>query len=62
MLLATWLGDRPKPSVKPLRFLNADDSWTKALELGTLAKIFEQDCGNIPSVHLSLKTKMPDHI
>ena len=31
-------------------------------ELGTLAKIFEQDCGNVPQVHLGLKTKQPPYV
>ena len=46
----------PKPTS------GADESWTKAPELSTLAKIFDQDCGNLPSVQLGLKTKQPEYV
>lgn len=62
MMLAPWPKGKPKPPSKPVHILSADEPWTNAPELGTLAKIFEQDCGNIPSVQRGLKTKMPDHI
>lgn len=62
MLLAPWPEGKPKPPPKPTRYLGADDHWTDAPELGTLAKIFEQDCGNVPQVHQGLKTKQPPHV
>lgn len=62
MLLAPWPEGKPKPPPKPQRFLGADDHWTEAVELGGLAKIFEQDCGNIPQVHKGLKTKQPPYV
>lgn len=62
MLLAPWPEGKPKPPPKPQRFLGADDHWTEAPELGVLAKIFEQDCGNIPQVHKGLKTKQPPYV
>lgn len=62
MLLAPWPEGKPKPPPKPQRFLGADDHWTQAPELGGLAKIFEQDCGNIPQVHTGLKSKQPPYV
>ncbi|HMP55134.1 MAG TPA: aromatic ring-hydroxylating dioxygenase subunit alpha [Novosphingobium sp.] len=62
MLLAPWPEGKPKPLPKAQRFLAEDEPWTNAPELGGLAKIFEQDCGNIPQVHIGLKTKQPPHI
>jgi phenylpropionate dioxygenase-like ring-hydroxylating dioxygenase large terminal subunit len=62
MLLAPWPEGKPKPPPRPQRFLGPDDHWTEAQELGNLAKIFEQDVGNIPSVHRGLKAKQPAHV
>lgn len=62
MLLAPWPEGKPKPPPKPQRFLGPDDHWTEAVELGGLAKIFEQDCGNIPQVQKGLKTKQPPYV
>jgi phenylpropionate dioxygenase-like ring-hydroxylating dioxygenase large terminal subunit len=62
MLLGPWPEGKPKPPPAKLRLLGADEAWTNAPELGSLAKIFDQDCGNFPSVHEGLKTKQPDHI
>ena len=61
MLLAPWPEGKPKPPPKKQRFLGPDDHWTEAPELGGLAKIFEQDCGNIPQVQKGLKTKQPPY-
>ena len=62
MLLAPWPEGKPKPPPRAQRFLGADDHWTEAPELGGLAKIFEQDCGNIPQVQKGLKTKQPPYV
>ncbi len=62
MLLGPWPEGKPKPPPKPLRMLAPDESWTNAPELGSLAKIFDQDCGNLPAVQLGLKTKQPDYV
>jgi nitrite reductase/ring-hydroxylating ferredoxin subunit len=59
MMLAPWPEGKPKPPAKPQRFLSADDHWTQAPELGSLAKIFAQDTGNVPQVYRGLKTKQP---
>ncbi len=62
MLLGPWPKDKPKPPTTPTRFLEADQLWVEAEELGTLAKIFDQDCGNVPQVHAGLKTKQPAYV
>jgi phenylpropionate dioxygenase-like ring-hydroxylating dioxygenase large terminal subunit len=62
MLLAPWPEDKPKPPPKKQRLLGFDDDWTMAPELGGLAKIFQQDCANIPQVQLGLKTKQPPYV
>ena len=62
MLLAPWAEGKPKPPPAPTRYLGADDLWVEAEELGTLAKIFDQDCGNVPYVQAGLKTKEPGYV
>ena len=62
MLLGPWPKDKPKPAAVPTRFLEADKLWVEAEELGTLAKIFDQDCGNVPHVHAGIKTKRPAYV
>jgi hypothetical protein len=62
LLLAPWPEGKPKPPPKQQRFLGPDDDWTMAPELGQAAKIFQQDCGNIPQVHKGLKTKQPPYV
>ncbi|MGE3691991.1 MAG: Rieske 2Fe-2S domain-containing protein, partial [Novosphingobium sp.] len=61
-MLAPWPEGKPKPPPHPQRFLGPDDHWTDAPELGDLAKIFEQDSGNIPQVYKGMKTKQPPYI
>ncbi|HTO69379.1 MAG TPA: aromatic ring-hydroxylating dioxygenase subunit alpha [Myxococcota bacterium] len=52
MMLAPFSGERP-PSA-PVHWLGDDEPWTAAPELGPLARIFEQDGGNIPQVQRGL--------
>lgn len=62
MLLAPWPEGKPKPPPRPTRHLGPDDLWVNAPELGSLAKIFDQDCINIDQVQAGLKTKQPPHV
>jgi phenylpropionate dioxygenase-like ring-hydroxylating dioxygenase large terminal subunit len=62
MLLAPWPEGKPKPAPAALNMLEPDQSWTDALELGALGRIFDQDCRNFPNVHNGLKSKQPPHI
>lgn len=45
-------GPRPKPA--PVRELGLDDPWSDAVEMGSMAGIFEQDMGNLPYVQEGL--------
>jgi nitrite reductase/ring-hydroxylating ferredoxin subunit len=62
MLLGPWPEGKPKPAPRAQRFLGADEYWTAAPELGALARVFDQDCGNLPQTHQGLKTKQPPTI
>ena len=46
-------GERPPPA--PVHWLDADSDWTKAPQLGSLARVFNQDSFNLPNVHLGLQ-------
>ncbi len=52
-LLAPFAGERPPPA--PTTFLDFDDDWTEAPELGMLAKVFAQDSFNMPMVQKGLE-------
>ncbi len=41
--------------VREIHWLGADDDWTEAPELGMLAKVFNQDCRNLPYVQEGLR-------
>lgn len=62
MFLAPWPEGKPKPAPVPERFLSADQFWTEAPELAAFAKIFDQDCGNIPQVQRGLKAKSRPYV
>ena len=62
MLLAPWPKDQPKPPAAQLTMLGIDDPWVSNEDLGTLARIFDQDTANITQVHRGLKTKKPPHV
>lgn len=62
MLLAPWPEGKPKPPAAKVKRLGADESWTSAPELGSLAKIIDQDCMNLPFVQVGLKAKQPPYI
>ncbi len=53
-------GDRPPPA--PIHWIDADDDWTKAPQLGSLARVFNQDSFNLPNVHLGLKASPLEHV
>ncbi len=52
-LLAPFSGDRPPAAATT--FLDFDDEWTDAPELGMLAKVFSQDSFNMPMVQKGLE-------
>jgi hypothetical protein len=55
--LAPYRGQRPKPA--PIHWLDFDDDWCDAGELGFLARVFNQDTYNLPNVQKGLKAN-PD--
>lgn len=56
MLMAPWPDGRPKPPPAKIHWLKPGEDTSAAPELGQLARIFIQDCGNMPFVQLGLKT------
>lgn len=62
ILLAPWAQGRPKPPPAQVHHLRADQSWCEAPELGSLARIIDQDVFNLPKVQAGLKTKEPPYV
>lgn len=60
--IAPWPKDKPKPPAATQNILREDQSWTEAEELGTLARIIDQDCANMVSVQAGMKTKYPRYV
>ena len=56
MFLAPYDPSQPKPPAAPIHWLDFDDPWTDATELGMLARVFSQDVFNLPKVQRGLKT------
>jgi nitrite reductase/ring-hydroxylating ferredoxin subunit len=54
--LAPWPEGEPRPRPVPVHLLGEDDDWTQAPELGTLARVFNQDTFNLPKVQRGLRT------
>jgi len=52
----------PRPAAAPIHWLGPDDDWVDAPELGLLAKVFNQDVHNLPSVQAGLKTMQQKHV
>ena len=59
-LLAPYRGSRPAPA--PLHWLDVDEPWTQAPELGSLANIFMQDTFNLPNVQRGLRAASHTHV
>jgi nitrite reductase/ring-hydroxylating ferredoxin subunit len=62
MLLAPWPEGKAKPASVPLRSLSVDQSWCEAPELGSLARIIDQDVHNLSKIQAGLKTKCPPFV
>jgi phenylpropionate dioxygenase-like ring-hydroxylating dioxygenase large terminal subunit len=50
--MAPFAGERPPQA--PMHWLDEDQDWTEAFELGALAKVFQQDSFNLPKVQKGL--------
>lgn len=53
MYLENFRGKRPKPA--EITWLSETDDWTRAPELGFLARVFNQDTFNLPKVQRGLR-------
>ena len=58
--LSPFAGDRPDPA--PMHWLDADEPWTNAPELGMLARVFMQDTFNLPEVQRGLEAARYDEV
>ena len=58
--LSPFAGDRPDPA--PMHWLDADEPWTNAPELGMLARVFMQDTFNLPEVQRGLAAARYDEV
>jgi phenylpropionate dioxygenase-like ring-hydroxylating dioxygenase large terminal subunit len=59
-LLSPFRGTRPSPA--PVHWLDFDEPWTEAPELGSLANIFAQDTFNLPNVQRGLRAASHEHV
>ena len=51
-----------RPPAAPIHWLEADDDWVEAPELGMLARVFNQDNANLPFMQRGLETTQKTHI
>lgn len=58
--LAPFRGKRPPPA--EVHWLDYDEPWTNAPELGPLAKVFAQDTLNLPRVQRGMKNAAHTHV
>jgi len=56
LYLSPFRGKRPPPA--PLHWLEPDEDWTQAPELGFLARVFNQDTFNLPKVQRGLRASV----
>jgi phenylpropionate dioxygenase-like ring-hydroxylating dioxygenase large terminal subunit len=54
MLLSPLAPGKPRPAPAKVRWLEPDEEWTEAPELGALGAIFNQDMGNLPNIQRGL--------
>jgi nitrite reductase/ring-hydroxylating ferredoxin subunit len=58
--LSPFAGERPAPA--KIHWLEENEPWTDAPELGLLAKVFTQDTFNLPQVQLGLQAAQYDDV
>jgi hypothetical protein len=58
--LSPFRGRRPPPC--DVHWLDFDEPWTEAPELGPLCKVFSQDSFNLPKVQVGLKSAQHSHV
>ena len=59
-LLAPFRGSRPAPA--KIHWLDSDEPWSEAPELGSLANVFAQDTFNIPNLQRGLRAASHEHV
>jgi len=59
-LYAPFRGRRPKPA--PVHWLGDDEDWTRAPELGFLARVFNQDTANLGRIQRGLRGAAHTHV
>jgi hypothetical protein len=52
----------PQPPTPPIHWLDVDDDWVEAPELGMLAQVFNQDIRNLPYVQQGLNATKKTHV
>ncbi len=62
MFLAPIPEDGDYEPVREIHWLEPDEDWTNAPELGMLAKIFNQDLRNLPFVYEGMKATAREHL
>lgn len=62
ILTAPWPEGRPKPPAARPHLLSEDQPWAAAPELGTLARIMDQDLGNMLAIQHGVKAKTPPYV
>jgi phenylpropionate dioxygenase-like ring-hydroxylating dioxygenase large terminal subunit len=60
LYLSPFRGRRPEPA--KVHWLDYDEPWTNAPELGPLAKVFAQDTYNLPKVQRGLRSAEHTHV
>lgn len=61
-MLAPWPEDRPKPPAAKEQRITPDGSWTEAPELGSFARVLDQDVFNLPKIQKGLGMKQPPYV
>ena len=62
LYLAPYPQDGERPPAAPIHWIDVDDDWTEAPELGMLARVFNQDTYNLPRVQLGLHATRKDFV
>jgi hypothetical protein len=62
MYLAPIPEDGEYTPVSEIHWLEPDEDWTNAPELGMLSKVFNQDLRNLPYVYQGMKATAREHL
>ncbi len=62
LYLVPWPEGEEKPPAAPMHWLDEDEDFTLAPEMGGLARVINQDCYNLPKIQKGLKTKVDPYV